>query len=63
MNNSIKQQISQNKRKNRLISYTKCKNQLQKLIDKKTKSSFEIQQINYFHYRLTQINIQAYMEG
>jgi len=63
MNNNKQINISEIRRKNRLISYANCEKQLQKLLNKKILSTFEITQVNFFQRRLARINTEAFFAG
>ena len=63
MNNNKQSYISKIRRQNRLLSYKNSEQQLKKLKNKSINSPFELQQIQYFHDRITQIPVQAYMEA
>jgi len=63
MNNNKQTDSMSNKRKNRLFSRDCCENQIKKLTSKKINTDFELLQIGYLKNRITQFNIESYMEG
>ena len=64
MKNNKQIGISKQKRIKRLkLSYEQCHNSLTKLINKKVKTAFDLNEIDFFNNRLTKIRLDYYMEG
>lgn len=63
MKNNKLTDISVIKRKNRFFSWVRCSKQVEYLSKKSILTKFEEQQLEFFKDRLTQINIEAYMEA
>lgn len=62
MKNNKQTDISVIKRKNRFFSNFRCIMQIERLSKKSILTAFEQQELTYFNNRLSQINIESYME-